>query len=383
MPADVTQADFARLFRQDTPLLDVRSPVEFSRGAFPASHNIPLLSDAEREQVGRAYHRQGGEAALALGHRLVGGEARAGLIRQWREFAEQHPQALLYCFRGGQRSHIAQQWLAESGVAVPLITGGYKALRGFLLKALEEATGSNFLVIAGKTGSGKTNLLGELPDSLDIEGAAGHRGSAFGSLTTPQPTQIHFENELAVRLLKLDHAFLRGLIVEDESRAVGSLAIPPALFNAMKQAPIALLEVDIESRVETILQDYVLANLAAWERHSPGEGESLLALSLLASLGKISRRLGGEAYQSAGKLMRKAFATGSSERLGLHRQWIRLLLEQYYDPMYEYQLSRKLPRVRFRGSRAEVLQFCRDLGACAVGIRESENSLSPRPWPVD
>ncbi len=360
MPADVTQADFARLFRQDTPLLDVRSPVEFSRGAFPASHNIPLLSDAEREQVGRAYHRQGGEAALALGHRLVGGEARAGLIRQWREFAEQHPQALLYCFRGGQRSHIAQQWLAESGVAVPLITGGYKALRGFLLKALEEATGSNFLVIAGKTGSGKTNLLGELPDSLDIEGAAGHRGSAFGSLTTPQPTQIHFENELAVRLLKLDHAFLPGLIVEDESRAVGSLAIPPALFNAMKQAPIALLEVDIESRVETILQDYVLANLAAWERHSPGEGESLLALSLLASLGKISRRLGGEGYQSAGKLMQKAFATGGSERLGLHRQWIRLLLEQYYDPMYEYQLSRKLPRVRFRGSRAEVLQFCRD-----------------------
>lgn len=359
MPADVTQADFARLFRQDTPLLDVRSPVEFSRGAFPASHNIPLLSDAEREQVGRAYHRQGGEAALALGHRLVGGEARAGLIRQWREFAEQHPQALLYCFRGGQRSHIAQQWLAESGVAVPLITGGYKALRGFLLKALEEATGSNFLVIAGKTGSGKTNLLGELPDSLDIEGAAGHRGSAFGSLTTPQPTQIHFENELAVRLLKLDHAFPPGLIVEDESRAVGSLAIPPALFNAMKQAPIALLEVDIESRVETILQDYVLANLAAWERHSPGEGESLLALSLLASLGKISRRLGGEGYQSAGKLMRKAFATGSSERLGLHRQWIRLLLEQYYDPMYEYQMQlRAGPRLG-HGNRTAIIEQAR------------------------
>ncbi len=360
MPADIVQADFARLFRQDMPLLDVRSPVEFSKGAFPASHNIPLLSDAGREQVGKAYRKLGGGAALALGHRLVSGETRRALIRQWREFAEQNPEALLYCFRGGQRSRIAQRWLAESGIAMPLVTGGYKALRGFLLKVLDEAAGGDFLVIAGKTGSGKTSLLRELPHALDIEGAAGHRGSAFGSLTTPQPTQIDFENELAVRLLKLDHAFPPGLIVEDESRAVGSLAIPPVLFSAMKQAPVALLEVEFESRVETILQDYVLANLAAWERHSPGRGESLLALSLLASLGKISRRLGGEGYQSAGKLMRQAFAAEGGERPGLHRQWIRLLLERYYDPMYEYQLSRKLPRVRFRGSRAEVLQFCRE-----------------------
>ncbi len=28
-------------------------------------------------------------------------------------------------------------------------------------------------------------------------------------------------------------------------------------------------------------------------------------------------------------------------------------------------------------------EFINPLGVCAVGIRESENSLSPRPWPID
>ena len=361
MPADLLQADFAALFRRDVPLLDVRSPVEFARGAFPASHNISLLSDAQRAEIGTVYRRQGGEAALALGYRRVRGEAREKLIGQWREFVEGNPGAWLYCFRGGQRSQIAQQWLQECGVDIPRIPGGYKALRSFLLDVLEQASGLQLLLVAGKTGCGKTHLVNALPGAVDIEGAAHHRGSAFGALAEPQPSQIDFENRLAIDLLKRDFASLRALALEDEGRAVGSLAIPLPLFNAMGEAPIALVEEDLESRVETILQDYILSNLKAWEAHSPGKGHELLAQSLLASLEKIRRRLGGEYHGAVGKLMRRAFAAArEADRLALHRQWIALLLTKYYDPMYEYQLTGKLPRVAFRGSHGAVAQWCRD-----------------------
>ena len=360
MPADSIQADFTELFRRDAPLLDVRSPVEFARGAFPASRNIPLLSDAQRSEVGTVYRRQGGEAALALGHRLVCGEAKASLIGRWREFVEANPEAWLYCFRGGQRSHIAQGWLADAGVDVPLIPGGYKALRSYLLAVLERGSRLDMLLVAGKTGCGKTHLLNGLPGAVDIEGAARHRGSAFGALPEPQPGQIDFENALAIDLLKLDFESLPALILEDEGRAVGSLAIPHVLFSAMKQAPIALVEESLESRVETILRDYILANQAAWEKHSPGKGGIRLEQSLLASLEKIRRRLGGEHYRSVGSLMRQAFAAADEKRIDRHRQWIALLLENYYDPMYEYQLARKLPKIRFRGTREEVAQWCRD-----------------------
>lgn len=353
------QTDFALLFKRDCPLLDVRSPVEFAKGAFPASSNIPLLTDAQRAEVGTMYRRRGGEAALELGHQLVRGASKAALIARWRGFIERNPAARLYCFRGGQRSHIARQWLREAGVEIALVPGGYKALRGFLLHVLEQAAQRDLLVVAGKTGCGKTHLLRQLPGALDIEGAARHRGSAFGALTHPQPSQIDFENAMAVALLKLGFASLPLLIVEDESRAVGSLAIPHVLFERMKQAPLVLIEESLAVRVETILRDYILADLAAWEIRSPGGGAAMLEQSLLASLAKIRRRLGDNACRETGALMRRAFATEQKESLALHRQWISLLLEQYYDPMYEHQLARKQPRVRFRGRGEEVARWCR------------------------
>lgn len=353
------QSDFALLFKRDYPLLDVRSPVEFARGAFPNSSNIPLLTDQQRSQVGTMYRRHGSEAALTLGHELVNREARNKLISRWQDFVKHNPQAHLYCFRGGQRSRIVQQWLREEGIEIPLVPGGYKALRTHLLSVLEQAAKLDFLVIAGMTGCGKTHLVTELPCAIDIEGAARHRGSAFGALPAPQPSQIDFENTLAIALLKLEFESLSALIVEDEGRAVGSLAIPNVMFDRMKEAPIALVEENRETREETILNDYILSNLAAWEQHHPGRGAAILEQSLLESLARIRRRLGEENYQVASELMQQALGVASDKSAALHRRWIGYLLEHYYDPMYQYQLARKLPRVRFRGSREEVARWCR------------------------
>jgi hypothetical protein len=44
----------------------------------------------------------------------------------------------------------------------------------------------------------KTLLLNKFDNSIDLEGYANHRGSAFGNNVTPQPKQIDFENHLIV-----------------------------------------------------------------------------------------------------------------------------------------------------------------------------------------
>lgn len=77
--------DYRAILASDTPLIDVRAPVEFSQSAMPAAINLPLMNDEERAAVGTCYKRQGPEAALALGHKLVQGDLRASRTqRGWK-----------------------------------------------------------------------------------------------------------------------------------------------------------------------------------------------------------------------------------------------------------------------------------------------------------
>jgi tRNA 2-selenouridine synthase SelU len=68
--------DYRTILTADTPIIDVRAPIEFRQSALPAALNLPLMNDAERAAVGTCYKRHGADAALALGHRLVNGEVR-------------------------------------------------------------------------------------------------------------------------------------------------------------------------------------------------------------------------------------------------------------------------------------------------------------------
>ena len=219
-------SDYRRLFLDRAPLLDTRAPTEFARGSFPGATSLPLMSDEERAAVGICYQAQGQAAAIALGHRLVAGELRERRLAAWRDFAGAHPDGYLYCFRGGLRSQIVQRWLAEVGVDYPRVLGGYKAMRRFLLGTLEaQAQRGDFVLVAGATGSGKTRAIAALPRAIDLEGLARHRGSAFGRLLEPQPSQIDFENALAVALLRLDTA-AAPLFLEDEGGSSGAWPCP-------------------------------------------------------------------------------------------------------------------------------------------------------------
>ncbi|MDZ7826277.1 MAG: tRNA 2-selenouridine(34) synthase MnmH [Gammaproteobacteria bacterium] len=350
--------DFDRLLLAQRPLLDVRAPVEFCRGSIPGAVNLPLLEDEERHQVGIRYRQAGQEAAISLGHELVSGTVREQRITAWSAFVDARPDAVLYCFRGGLRSRIAHDWIAECGRRIPVVEGGYKALRRHLLAQLERL-GSELplLVIGGRTGTGKTRLLDRLARSIDLEGLARHRGSAFGPRVDPQPAPIDFENRLALRLMQLEaSATAAPVAIEDESRNVGRLSVPPALLASMAGAPLMLLEASVEERVRVTLEDYVIAGRREHEARF-GEDEGFRAFSdyLLGALGRVRRRLGGARHAEIEASMREALEL--QERTGDpsgHEHWIRRMLVEYYDPMYDHQLSGKLDRVIARGDMDEL-----------------------------
>ena len=356
-------ADFQALFLAANPLMDVRAPIEFTKGAFPTAVNLPLIDDIERQKIGTCYKQQGQDAAIKLGHQLVAGPLKTARINAWAVFAQANPAGYLYCFRGGLRSQLVQQWLKDSaGIDYPRIIGGYKAMRNFLLNTTEKALAScDFVLLGGLTGTGKTQVLQQINNSLDLEGYANHRGSSFGKRITPQPAQIDFEHRLAIDLLKKQTAGQQQFVVEDEARMVGTCTLPLALYQGMQSYPLVWLEDSLENRVERILTDYVTSLCAEFcAVHGQEQGFELFAERMQLSLKNISKRLGGERYQRLATSMQRAFMEQKrSANVQLHRKWIKALLLEYYDPMYVFQCDSKAHRIEFRGTQTQVLEHLR------------------------
>jgi len=353
--------DYAELFLAGAPLLDTRAPVEFARGAFPTAVNLPLMSDDERAAVGTRYRTDGQSAAIELGHELVAGEVREARVDAWQRFAEAHPGGYLYCFRGGLRSQIVQRWLAERGIAYPRVHGGYKAMRRFLIDSLEEGIARlDLVLVAGATGSGKTRVIERLPRAVDLEGLARHRGSAFGHLVTEQPSQIDFENALAIELLRLARSD-GPVFLEDEGRLIGRIALPEGLRARMAAAPLLVLEQTLEERVDAVIEDYIEDLGRRFRARYGDEGPARHRDGMLENLGRTRKRLGGERHREIEALMRVAFdeqAAGGG--VDAHRAWVRRLLADYYDPMYGYQLEQRDGDRLFTGDREAVLRFARE-----------------------
>ncbi|WP_340638266.1 rhodanese-like domain-containing protein [Salinicola tamaricis] len=184
--SEFVEADLALL---KWPLIDVRAPIEFAAGALPGAINLPLMDDDERREVGIRYKLSGQEAAVALGNELVTGDLRERRLDAWEAALDAAPESIIYCFRGGMRSKISQQWLRQRGRPVPRIRGGWKAMRNALLGLLEQQSSGPLLLVAGLTGCAKTALVGRstvgstskgwratrAPPSASIRGSAPRR----------------------------------------------------------------------------------------------------------------------------------------------------------------------------------------------------------------
>jgi tRNA 2-selenouridine synthase len=369
-----TISPLLNLFLHDIPLIDVRSPVEFLAGAFPLSVNLPILNDSERAAVGTCYKRKGPDAAMKLGHTIFSGSTKESRVGAWCDHLSVHPHAQLYCFRGGQRSGIAcsfiQEALAGAGadetggqaIAAPKIEGGYKAIRNALLPYLSPRP-EDLILLSGSTGIGKTDLLITDPQAIDLEGAANHRGSSFGGTVVPQPTQINFENDVAIQFLKHQQIGHNLILIEDESCNIGRIGLPGTLRTAMKASRIVVLEGTFDDRVDRILDQYIIQQ---WQAYSVTYGENAFQRFteyLFQSMGAIRKRLGDERYQALCKLLQGALDTQRIENsssniiMSNHRAWIEELLRNYYDPMYQYQLEKKKEKIVFKGTAEEVRQW--------------------------
>ncbi|AHF14642.1 tRNA 2-selenouridine(34) synthase MnmH [Niabella soli] len=237
------------------PLADVRTPAEFAQGHVPGAFNIPLFSNEERVQVGTTYKQVGREAAILLGFDLTGSKW-SGFIRSCLEIAPDKRIAV-HCWRGGMRSGSMAWALSLYGFEVYQVSGGYKAYRRWAHDQFERSY--HLRILGGMTGSGKTRLLQYMnthgQQAIDLEALAQHQGSAYGSLNKMvQPTQEQFENDLAWQLKDLDP--LAPLWLEDECQKIGRRCIPGPLWQQMRSAVLIDLQVPVEQRVQTLLQDY-------------------------------------------------------------------------------------------------------------------------------
>jgi len=353
-------AEFLELFLTDIPLMDTRAPVEFNKGSFPNAVNLPLMTDNERELVGTCYKQKGQGAAIELGHSLVSGAQKAARVKAWQQFAQQHPEGYLYCFRGGLRSQTCQQWMQDAQAPYPKVEGGYKAMRRFLIDTSESISrNGKFVVLAGQTGAAKTEILKRLPTSVDLEELAKHRGSAFGKRVGGQPSQINFENSLAIELLRQRHRHPgQAILLEDESRLIGRCLLPVTLQETMQQCPLVFVDVDLESRVEHSFHNYILLKLDDWVAHKgEDEGFQYFADELRQSFSNISKRLGGQRYTALSAILEQALEEHQRGDNSLHRQWISRMLDEYYDPLYNHHAEKKKSRTVFRGDADQVTEY--------------------------
>ncbi len=304
--------------RKELPLVDVRSEGEFESGHIPAAINIPLLNNAERIEVGTDYKQKGQAEAIRTGFRLVGPRL-IDIIDQAKNVAE-HNELIVHCWRGGMRSSNFCQFAGMAGIKTHQLKGGYKTYRQAALQAFKAPF--NFVVLAGSTGSGKTEVLNALSDAgeqvIDLEKLARHKGSVFGGLMQPpQPTTEQFQNELFETIVMLDPA--RRIWIEDESVAVGKIFLPSDFWKTMGLSPVIELQVEKDVRIDRLVKEYGLAD----------KGQFLEAMT------GIIKRLGPQHFKAAKeKLFENDMAI------------VMEILLTYYDKAYRNGLDKKINRVK-------------------------------------
>ena len=144
---------------EEAPLvLDVRSPCEFAKGHLPGAVNMPLFSDEERAVVGTLYKQQGPEEAVAKGVRLIEASWR-GMVDALPPKAREGGRLLVYCKRGGMRSGGAAWLLSQLPLEVVTLRGGYQGFRRWVREEAFQALDRELVVLGGRTGSGKTDVL--------------------------------------------------------------------------------------------------------------------------------------------------------------------------------------------------------------------------------
>jgi tRNA 2-selenouridine synthase len=217
-------------------IIDVRAPSEYLQDHIPFAFSHPVLSDAQRVEIGTLHKQASGFVAKRRGAVLVARNIADALEEH---FANKLPdwRPLIYCWRGGQRSNSMGTIFSRVGWNSAVLQGGYKAFRAQVLMDLNTLPKQlQWRVLCGRTGTGKSEVLQQLEmqgeQVLDLEQLAVHRGSVLGHLPGErQPTQKWFESQIWARLRKFSAK--RPIYVESESKKIGAVQVPQALMECI------------------------------------------------------------------------------------------------------------------------------------------------------
>ena len=240
-------------------IIDVRSPSEFAEDHVPGAINRPVLSDEQRIEVGTIYKQHSPFDAKRVGAAYVAENIAHHLVHSF-DNRPKNWRPLIMCWRGGQRSSAMTLILRRIGWDATQLQGGYKEYRKLVVEELADLPRKlAFRVICGPTGSGKSAVLQALARQgqqvLDLEEVACHKGSVLGVLPdAKQPSQKMFETRLLEALHRLDPTL--PVYVEAESRKIGSLHLPDALIETIRDGSCVVIEATFEARVAFLLRDY-------------------------------------------------------------------------------------------------------------------------------
>lgn len=330
MPIESIDIEKFITLAKDCPMLDVRSPQEFSHAHIPGAISVPLFSDEQRKIIGTAYKQQGRQVAVDHGLRYFAERMKIiptetlQISNNWLKHKNpataSHPTFLVHCWRGGMRSEAVAWLLSLYGYKVYLLKGGYKSYRNWTLKQFEK--NYSLKILGGFTGSGKTEVLKEMQQkgkkTIDLEKLAKHKGSAFGALgEEAQPSQEMFENLLAWQLAELDGNTKTdpdSIWLEDESRHIGVVNIPKPFWDQMRNSNLYFLEIPFEDRLQHIVASYSIFDKK----------------DLVTSVMKIQKKLGGLETKNAINYLLENKVTESFS-----------ILMNYYDKLYAKALSNR------------------------------------------
>lgn len=292
-------------------VIDVRTPLEFIEDHLPGAFNVPILNNEERVEIGTIHKQQGAGPARMRGLELTCGRF-ATMTREAVSYAAGRP-ILVYCWRGGLRSLSMAILLESCGYPVKQLHGGYKAFRNQVTAYFDSfVPPAPLIVLHGMTGCGKTTFINGLDhqvwSTIDLEGLACHRGSAFGALGLGgQPSQKRFDTLLWDALRKIPSD--RPIILEGESQRIGQITLPGCMYDVMAESCKIWCTASLDTRVNRLAEEYARQDYRE---------------SMAAALERIRKKLGGIYYAELKAMLDQWDVAG----------FTRGLIQHYYDKLY-------------------------------------------------